>query len=67
MKEIKENKVMKEIKEEDKDFILKIARHFSGLYKERTNAILHLADVIEQKRFNISRDYTQDKTYKVDW
>lgn len=52
---------MKELKQEEKDFILKIARHFSELYKERTNAILHLADVIQEKQ--ISRDYVHDKQH----
>lgn len=52
---------MKELTQEEKDFILKIARHFSELYKERTNAILHLADVIQQKE--ISRDYVNDRQH----
>ncbi len=52
---------MKELKQEEKDFILKIARHFSELYKERTNAILHLADVIQQKQ--LSRDYVRDERH----
>lgn len=52
---------MKEFNQEEKDFILKIARHFSQLYKERTNAILHLADVIQEKQ--ISRDYVHDKQH----
>ena len=59
MKEIKQEE--KDYKQEEKDFILKIARHFSELYKERTNAILHLADVIQQK--DLSRDYVHDKQH----
>ena len=60
-----ENIIMDKFSEQDKEFILKIARHFSNLYKERTEAISHLADVIEYKK--LSRDYTGDKTSKVDW
>ena len=52
---------MKELNQEEKDFILKIAKHFSELYKERTNAILHLADVIQEKQ--LSRDYVRDKQH----
>ena len=40
--------------QEDRELILKIARHFSEKYQQRTEAILHLADVIEQKQTNIS-------------
>lgn len=49
--------------QEDRELILKIARHFSEKYQKRTEAILHLADVIEQKQthVSISRDYLKDK------
>ncbi len=53
--------------EEDKELILKIARHFSEIYQKRTEAILHLADVIEKKQthISISRDYLKDNRWMI--
>lgn len=40
--------------EEDRELILRIARNFSEIYQKRTEAILHLADVIERRPTHIS-------------
>lgn len=52
--------------QEDRELILKIARHFSEKYQQRTEAILHLADVIEQKQthISISRNRLKDKDWE---
>ena len=52
---------------EDKEFALKIIKHFSDLYKQRTKAIERLSEVIADKQLKmyVSRNYTEDRLHDI--